>query len=77
MLRLQLRRAQNLRPSDPNGLSDPYAVVSVGSCSFRTATVNASLNPQWNETHWMYIRYVCTACVRPPGRVGVRAPARQ
>lgn len=56
VLRLQLRGARNLRPADTNGLSDPYAVVSVANCSFRTKTVKESLNPDWNETHWVYIR---------------------
>lgn len=57
VLEVTVKRAANLRPADPNGSSDPYAVVSVANCSFRTRTVGRSLEPEWEETHCVYIRW--------------------
>ncbi|KXZ45677.1 hypothetical protein GPECTOR_52g74 [Gonium pectorale] len=64
VLVLTLVSANNLRPADPNGLSDPYATVSVAACSFRSRTVAGSLDPVWEETHCMYIRDPATDVVR-------------
>ena len=64
-LNIVLIRAENLRDADIFGLSDPYAVVNVYQClltteklneerkliaSFRTLTVENSLNPTWSQS---------------------------
>lgn len=56
VLEVTVKRASNLRPADPNGSSDPYAVVSVANCSFRTSTMGRTLDPEWDETYCVYIR---------------------
>ncbi|GLC42478.1 hypothetical protein PLESTB_001102700 [Pleodorina starrii] len=56
VLVVELLAAANLRPADPNGLSDPYAVLSLGSSSCRSRTVSASLDPTWDERYYMYIK---------------------
>lgn len=40
----------DLIASDPNGLSDPYCEVSMGSQEQRTKVVPQTLNPKWNST---------------------------
>lgn len=57
VLEVTVKRASNLRPADPNGSSDPYAVVSVANCSFRTSTMGRTLDPEWDETYCVYIRW--------------------
>lgn len=47
---MKLVRARDLRPADPNGLSDPYVLLSLGSGKARSRTVLKTLNPVWNET---------------------------
>lgn len=39
----------DLMASDPNGQSDPYCVVSMGSQEHRTKVVPQTLNPKWNS----------------------------
>ncbi|XP_066912106.1 intersectin-1-like isoform X2 [Clytia hemisphaerica] len=40
----------DLQPSDPNGTSDPYCEVSMGSQEHRTKVIPKDLNPKWNST---------------------------
>lgn len=40
------------------GLSDPYAVISVGPCAVRSSVVNNNLDPQWNQTFLLYVRSI-------------------
>ena len=64
-LNIALIRAENLRDADVFGLSDPYAVLNVYQCpeasegkdgerklvaSFRSLTVENSLNPTWSQS---------------------------
>ncbi|CAO3646459.1 unnamed protein product [Cunninghamella echinulata] len=45
-------RAENLAPTDKNGLSDPYVVLEFGDkhVSSRTKTMYETLNPRWDQT---------------------------
>jgi hypothetical protein len=45
-----VREARNLLAMDANGLSDPYAVVTVGSKAWKTSVQPRTLNPSWHET---------------------------
>ncbi|KAG2428849.1 hypothetical protein HYH02_014261 [Chlamydomonas schloesseri] len=47
VLVVELAAAANLRPADPNGASDPYAVLSLGGATHRSPTQPATLNPTW------------------------------
>ncbi|PNH10811.1 hypothetical protein TSOC_002413 [Tetrabaena socialis] len=79
VLEVELVRASNLRGRDYSTFSDPYAIISTSlsdpnavgsttSCSFRTTTVPNSLNPEWQETHRVCIR--CTASAGPGAVTG-------
>ncbi|XP_024443487.1 C2 and GRAM domain-containing protein At1g03370 isoform X2 [Populus trichocarpa] len=50
-LRLFVRviEARNLPPTDPNGLSDPYAKLRLGKQKCKTKVVKKNLNPSWEE----------------------------
>ena len=41
-------RAENLLASDFNGKSDPYCIVQCAGEKYRTPTIKANLNPEWN-----------------------------
>jgi len=47
-LKVTLIEGVDLIASDPNGLSDPYCEVSMGSQEHRTKVVPQTLNPKWN-----------------------------
>ncbi|CAM1301594.1 DOC2B (predicted) [Pycnogonum litorale] len=54
-LHCKIHRAQNLRPMDSTGLSDPYVRLhllpgSSNAHKLRTKTVHKTLNPEFNET---------------------------
>lgn len=54
VLHIEIRRAKNLIPMDPNGLSDPFVKLKLipdGNRMFKykSKTVKASLNPEWGE----------------------------
>jgi Ca2+-dependent lipid-binding protein len=38
--------------------SDPYAVITIGDSSGSTRVVEKSLNPEWNETFYLFVRCV-------------------
>lgn len=83
LLRLILFEAQNLVAKDnimgglKKGKSDPYAKISVGEVTFKSAVVKENLNPVWNEMYevclkqrhmfWLYnnpqsTHLSCSAC---------------
>ncbi|GIL50703.1 hypothetical protein Vafri_6817 [Volvox africanus] len=64
VLVVELLSAANLRPADIIGLSDPYAIVTLGGSSFRSRTIPESLNPTWNEVCCMYIKDPATDILR-------------
>ncbi|KAI9486716.1 MAG: hypothetical protein EXX96DRAFT_604807 [Benjaminiella poitrasii] len=50
MYTIRVVRAENLRPMDTNGLSDPYVTFEIdGKVITRTRTVYETLNPRWDE----------------------------
>ncbi|KAG1151513.1 hypothetical protein G6F37_002376 [Rhizopus arrhizus] len=47
---IKIVRAENLPPSDNNGLSDPYIVLEIDNKPItRTKTVYETLNPRWDQ----------------------------
>ena len=55
VLTVTLASADGLTAADAWGTSDPYAVVSVGACGHKSATVARSLTPEWAETFDLYV----------------------
>ena len=50
VLTVNVKRAHNLVAMDSNGLSDPFAVVTVhGKRRFRTRLEKKTLNPRWDQ----------------------------
>jgi Ca2+-dependent lipid-binding protein len=41
--------ARGLAARDPNGLSDPFVRLSLGTTEAKTGVVYRNLNPSWNE----------------------------
>eukprot|EP01113_Clastostelium_recurvatum_P017422 TRINITY_DN2044_c0_g1_i1.p1 TRINITY_DN2044_c0_g1~~TRINITY_DN2044_c0_g1_i1.p1 ORF type:complete len:496 (+),score=141.35 TRINITY_DN2044_c0_g1_i1:84-1490(+) len=60
---IQLISARNLAPMDKSGTSDPYCRVtaSFNKQSFKTRTIDKTLNPHWGETFSFFV---------PPGADG-------
>ena len=50
-LHIELQNARNLKAADSNGKSDPYAVMKVGDCGVKSATIKKELNPVWNAVY--------------------------
>ena len=48
-VKVQLRRATNLRSGDKAGTSDPFVKLSLGSRTEKSTVVKKSLNPVWGE----------------------------
>lgn len=48
-LTVAVLEARGLSPKDAGGTSDPYVIVTVGKSTFRTSTVQGTLNPTWGE----------------------------
>ncbi|XP_055824917.1 C2 domain-containing protein At1g53590 isoform X2 [Solanum dulcamara] len=46
---LEVLEAVDMKPSDLNGLADPYVKGNIGLYRFRTKTKKKTLNPQWHE----------------------------
>lgn len=57
VVRIHLNKAANLIRKDTylmgmvQGKSDPYAVIRVGTQTFRSKTIKANLNPEWYEMY--------------------------
>ena len=49
-LHVRLKGANGLRGADLNGLSDPYAVLTLHGVKHKSKTISKSLNPRWDET---------------------------
>ncbi|GIL80940.1 hypothetical protein Vretimale_9351 [Volvox reticuliferus] len=57
VLRIQVVRANCLRPANLAGLARPFVEVFVSASSSRTRLAGQTLNPVWeDEVHWLYIR---------------------
>lgn len=58
MLRIHIVEAKNLMKKDISvlgkGKSDPYAIVTVGAQTFRTQTIDNTVNPKWD--YWCEVR---------------------
>lgn len=48
VMRIHVVEAKDLMKKDLMGKSDPYALVSVGSQTFRTETIDSTVNPKWD-----------------------------
>lgn len=52
VLRIHIVEAKNLMKKDISmlgkGKSDPYAIVTVGAQTFRTQTIDNTVNPKWD-----------------------------
>ncbi|KAI8973443.1 hypothetical protein BDF20DRAFT_960679 [Mycotypha africana] len=54
---IRVVRAENLKPMDRNGLSDPYVVFEMdGKPVIRTKTVYETLNPRWDQEFDIVLR---------------------
>ena len=49
-LRVHLQHASGLKSADRNGLSDPYAKLSLAGQQHKSKTVKRTLSPTWDET---------------------------
>uniref|UniRef100_A0A6N2LFZ9 C2 domain-containing protein n=1 Tax=Salix viminalis TaxID=40686 RepID=A0A6N2LFZ9_SALVM len=47
--KVEVIEASDLKPSDPNGLADPYVKGQLGAYRFRTKTQRKTLFPRWQE----------------------------
>ena len=59
--------AQQLVPSDDNGLADPYVRISLGGVTKETHLVKASLNPIWYESIKLPVTINHKPATLPPG----------
>ena len=48
-LYVKIREGRNLASADPNGKSDPYVKLEVGTQKKKSKTVKKTLNPAFNE----------------------------
>jgi Ca2+-dependent lipid-binding protein len=51
---VKLISGKDLASCDPNGLSDPFVVVSVGEQSYKSEIVYRSLNPVWTDEEFYF-----------------------
>ena len=49
-LRVLLQRGSGLKAADKGGTSDPYVVVGLGKAKKRSAVLQKTLEPQWDES---------------------------
>ncbi|KAI5075079.1 hypothetical protein GOP47_0009155 [Adiantum capillus-veneris] len=49
ILHLKILEASNLKPSDTNGLANPFVRGSFATCQFKTKVQKKTLNPRWLE----------------------------
>ncbi|XP_053314559.1 intersectin-2 [Spea bombifrons] len=55
-LMVQVNEAAELKACKPNGKSNPYCEVSMGSQSYTTRTLTDTLNPKWNFTCQFFLK---------------------
>eukprot|EP01018_Ginkgo_biloba_P025947 Gb_32708 [translate_table: standard] len=48
-VRLEIIEAADMKPSDPNGLADPFVKGCLGTYRFKTRIQKKTLNPKWQE----------------------------
>lgn len=56
VLIVHLQSATQLDAKDFLGKSDPYAVISVGPSAHRSATIPNTLDPEWDERFFLFVR---------------------
>lgn len=64
MLRVHVVEAKHLMKKDigmlGKGKSDPYAVIDIGSQTFRTKVIDNTVNPKWD--HWFEVSQLLFFC---------------
>lgn len=58
---VHLKHATNVVAADPNGLSDPYVIMTIGKDQKRSVCMYRTLEPVWEEKHdWTQVcaRYI-------------------
>ena len=54
MLHVEAYQAVNLPAADPNGASDPFAVVRCGRAVIQTQTMKSTVSPSWFRDFHLY-----------------------
>ena len=49
-LTVHVVEARDLKPMDPDGTSDPYAILEIEGARSETKYVSSTTNPVWNES---------------------------
>lgn len=52
-VRVHILKARGLIARDFSGLSDPYVVVQIGKTKHQTKPAPRTLDPEWNDQHWL------------------------
>ncbi|XP_039604900.1 intersectin-2-like isoform X1 [Polypterus senegalus] len=55
-LLVNIIEATELKPCKPNGKSNPYCEITMGSQCFTTRTLNDTLNPKWNFSCQFFVK---------------------
>ena len=71
-LAIRLLHGRRLLPADPNGLSDPYAVVEFDGAVQSSRVVRKTLNPDWGQTLYLPLRTMDPGSLHRMGPITIR-----